>query len=144
LAATAQPKRDKTRLEDYLEAIYHLSKEKGYVSTVDVSTNLSVKPSTVSGMVGRLAKDGYLVHERYRGMRLTDSGSRVARSVIRRHEIIEELLSMLGVSKKVAYEDAEGIEHHVQPVTIEKLERLVVFLRKNPAYLEEMGRDSGR
>jgi len=144
LAATAQPKRDKTRLEDYLEAIYHLSKEKGYVSTVDVSTNLGVKPSTVSGMVGRLAEDGYLVHERYRGMRLTDSGSRVARSVIRRHEIIEELLSMLGVSKKVAYEDAEGIEHHVQPVTIEKLERLVVFLRKNPACLEEMGGDSGR
>lgn len=135
-------RRDKTRLEDYLEAIYHLSEEKGYVSTVDLSVNLGVKPSTVSGMVAKLAGEGYLVHERYRGMKLTDLGSRVARSVIRRHQTIEELLSMLGVSKKVAYEDAEGIEHHVQPVTIEKLEGLVVFLRKNPACLEEIGRNS--
>jgi Mn-dependent DtxR family transcriptional regulator len=135
-------RRDKTRLEDYLEAIYHLSKEKGYVSTVDLSVNLSVKPSTVSGMVGKLAREGFLVHEPYRGMKLTDQGSRVAKSVIRRHRTIEELLSMLGVSRKVAYEDAEGIEHHVQPVTIEKLEGLVVFLRKNPAYLEEIGRGS--
>jgi Mn-dependent DtxR family transcriptional regulator len=139
-----QSKRDKTRLEDYLEAIYHLSEEKGYVSTVDLSASLSVKPSTVSGMVGKLAREGYLVHERYRGMRLTDLGARVARSVVRRHRTIEELLSMLGVSKKVAYEDAEGIEHHVQPVTIEKLEGLVVFLRKNPGCLEEIARSSAK
>ncbi len=141
MAIPVQSKRDKSRLEDYLEAIYHLSKEKGYISTVDVSDHLGVTPSTVSGMVGKLAKDGYLVHEKYRGMKLTESGVRVARSVIRRHETIEELLSMLGVNKKAAYQDAEGIEHHVQPVTIEKLERLVAFLRKNPDFLEEIGRD---
>jgi Mn-dependent DtxR family transcriptional regulator len=141
LALPVQSRRDRSRLEDYLEAIYLLSKSKGYVSTVDISDHLGVTPSTVSGMVSKLAKDGYLEHERYRGMKLTESGARLARSVIRRHETIEELLSMLGVNKKAAYEDAEGIEHHLQPVTIEKLERLVAFLRKNPGFLEEIGKE---
>ena len=136
-----ESRRDKSRLEDYLETIYQLSRAKGYVSTVGIADHLGVTPSTVSGMVSKLAKDGYLEHERYRGMRLTESGVRLARSVIHRHETIEELLSMLGVNKKAAYEDAEGIEHHVQPVTIEKLERLVAFLRKNPDFLEEIGKE---
>ena len=35
----------------------------------------------------------------------------------------------------MAYQDTEGIEHHIQPVTFRKIERLVDFLRKNPDYL---------
>lgn len=68
-------------------------------------------------------------------MRLTDKGEKIAKSVIARHEIISEFLTMLGVEKKVAYQDTEGIEHHIQPVTISTIERLVDFLRKNPKQL---------
>jgi Mn-dependent DtxR family transcriptional regulator len=132
--ATA-PKRDVSRLEDYLEAIYNLNAEKGYISTADISERLGVKSPTVSGMVAKLAKKGLLVHERYRGMKLTDQGTRVARSVIRRHKASYELLLMLGVSKEIAYEDAEGIEHHLHPVTNNKFERLVEFLKRRPEYL---------
>jgi Mn-dependent DtxR family transcriptional regulator len=138
LVATAQPKRDISRLEDYLEAIYNLDQEKGYISTSDISERLGVRPATVSSMVANLAKKGYLVHERYRGMKLTDPGMKVARSVIRRHEAIFDFLSMLGIGKEVAYEDAEGIEHHLHPITISKFERLVDFLKKNPHYLEKI------
>jgi len=42
---------------------------------------------------------------------------------------------MIGVGRRVAYQDTEGIEHHIQPVTFRKIERLVEFLRKNPDYL---------
>src|SRR5216110_3336863 len=59
-------KKETSRLEDYLEAIYRLSHDKGYASTVDLSDMLNVKPPTVSGMVGNLANKGYLVHEAYR------------------------------------------------------------------------------
>src|SRR2546430_5090698 len=86
-------------------------------------------------MVGKLAAKGYLRHERYRGMNLTDSGENVARSVIRRHEVISELLSMIGVADDVAYEDTEGIEHHVQPTTIRRIERLTANLPQNPESL---------
>ena len=133
-----QPKRDISRLEDYLEAIYNLYTEKGYVSVADISERLGVKPPTVSSMVVNLAKKGYLEHERYRGMRLTPSGEKVARSVIKRHQIISELLSMLGVDDHTAYVDTEGIEHHVHPITLRKFERLADWLRENPQTLRAM------
>jgi DtxR family transcriptional regulator, manganese transport regulator len=138
MLSTVPPKRDRSRLEDYLEAIYHLGQEKGYISTADISERLGVKPPTVSIMVAKLAKEGYLEHERYRGMKLTESGAKLARSVIRRHVAIFEFLSMLGVGKEIAYEDAEGIEHHLHPITVHKFERLVEFLRKNRQFLKEI------
>jgi Mn-dependent DtxR family transcriptional regulator len=134
--AKAVPLKNETpRLEDYLEAIYSLFEEKGYANAVDISDRLQVKPPTVTSMVQRLAKKGYLVHEPYRGMKLTESGEELAKSVISRHQVISEFLSMIGVGRRVAYQDTEGIEHHIQPVTFRKIERLVDFLRKNPDYL---------
>lgn len=131
----AQPKRDISRLEDYLEAIYNLYKEKGYVSVADISEKLGVKPPTVSSMIVNLAKKGYLEHEKYRGMRLTPLGEKVARSVIKRHQVISELLLMLGVDDQTAYVDTEGIEHHVHPTTLRRFERLADYLRENPQTL---------
>ena len=124
-----------SRLEDYLEVIYHLIHDKGYANTVEIAENLRVRPASVSSMLQRLAAKEYLVHERYRGIKLTDKGEKVAKSVIVRHSIVAELLSMLGVEDKVAYQDTEGIEHHIQPATIRKVEGLVDFLRKNPKLL---------
>lgn len=131
-----QPKRDISRLEDYLEAIYSLNEEKGYVSAADISDRLGVKPPTVSRMVVNLARKGYLQHERYRGMRLTPSGEKVARSVIKRHQVVSGLISMLGVDDQTAYVDTEGIEHHVHPSTLRRLERLAEYLRENPRTLK--------
>jgi Mn-dependent DtxR family transcriptional regulator len=131
-----QPKKDISRLEDYLEAIYNLNTEKGYVSAADISDRLGVKPPTVSSMVVNLAKKGYLEHERYRGMRLTAEGERIARSVIKRHQVISELISMLGVDEQTAYVDTEGIEHHVHPSTLHRFERLAEYLRRNPLVLD--------
>ena len=132
----AQPKRDISRVEDYLEAIYNLNAEKGYVSAADISDKLGVKSPTVSSMVSNLAKKGYLEHEKYRGMRLTASGEKVARSVIKRHQVISELITMLGVDDQTAYVDTEGIEHHVHPSTLRRFERLADYLRENPQTLK--------
>jgi Mn-dependent DtxR family transcriptional regulator len=90
-----------------------------------------------------LAKKGYLTHERYRGMRLTEPGAKAARSVVRRHQAIFDFLSMLGIGKEIAYEDAEGIEHHLHPITISRFEGLVNFLKKNPRDLERIKEDIG-
>jgi Mn-dependent DtxR family transcriptional regulator len=120
------------RAEDYLETVYHLIKDRGYATTSDISTVLKVKPPTVSDMIGRLANKGYLEYERYRGMTLTPSGERVAKSVIRRHRVIAEFMSMIGVDDQTAFEDTEGIEHHVHPTTLRRLERLAEYLRTHP------------
>jgi Mn-dependent DtxR family transcriptional regulator len=138
VATTQQSKRDISRLEDYLEAIYNLNEQKGYVGVKDISVYLEVKPGTVSGMISGLREKGYVQHERYRGMRLTEAGEKVARSVIKRHHVISELLSMLGVDSKTAYIDTEGIEHHVHPTTLRRFERLGDYLRENPQALKSI------
>ena len=135
MAALLQTRRDVSRLEDYLEAIYNLHAEKGYVNAADISERLGVKPPTVSSMVKNLTEKGYLEHERYRGMSLTPAGEKVAKSVIRRHRVISDLITMLGVDEQTAYVDTEGIEHHVHPSTVRRFEQLAEYLRENPATL---------
>lgn len=138
-------KEETARSEDYLEAVYHLVQERGYATISDISTRLSVKPPTVSDMVTRLAGKGYLKHERYRGMTLTKEGERLARSVIKRHSVISEFLAMLGVDDPIAYEDTEGIEHHVHPTTLRRIEKAAEYLQKNPNALKALRKyiDSG-
>ncbi len=87
-------------------------------------------------MVRNLTRKGFLEHEKYRGMRLTPAGERVARSVIKRHQVISGFISMLGVDEQTAYVDTEGIEHHVHSSTLKRLERLAEYLRENPQTLK--------
>ena len=124
------------RSEDYLEAVYHLIADKGFATTSDISSALNVRPPTVSNMVGKLAAKGYLEYQPYRAMKLTPSGEKVAKSVIKRHTVISDLISMIGVDDQTAFIDTEGIEHHVHPSTLRRLERLAEYLRENPNTLK--------
>ncbi|MBI3841275.1 MAG: transcriptional regulator MntR [Thaumarchaeota archaeon] len=129
---------DTPRSEDYLEAVYHLISDKGYATTSDISTALKVKPPTVSNMIGKLAAKGYLQYERYRGMKLTATGEKLAKSVIKRHQVISEFMSMIGVDEQTAFQDTEGIEHHVHTTTLHRLEKLAEYLRNNPETLRSI------
>ena len=59
------------RMEDYLEVIYELIKQKGYATPVDISEYLNVSSPSVTKMVQRLYEQGYLNYEKYRGISLT-------------------------------------------------------------------------
>ncbi len=131
-------KEETARSEDYLEAVYHLVRERGYATISDISSRLDVKPPTVSDMVSKLTAKGYLRHERYRGMTLTKEGEKLAKSVIKRHSVIAEFLDMLGVDDTVGYEDTEGIEHHLHPATLRRIEKMASYFRKNPKALKAL------
>lgn len=118
------------RMEDYLEVIYELVEEKGYATTVDISTYLNVSSPSVTKMVQRLDESGYLIYEKYRGIKLTDEGIRVARSIRNRHGLLAEFFKIIGVDEEIANNDAEGIEHHLHAQTIKKLEEFVRDLKK--------------
>lgn len=118
------------RMEDYLEVIYELVEEKGYATTVDISTYLNVSSPSVTKMVQRLDESGYLIYEKYRGIKLTDEGIRVARSIRNRHGLLAEFFKIIGVDEEIANNDAEGIEHHLHPQTIKKLDEFVRDLKK--------------
>jgi|SRR5579884_4140921 Mn-dependent DtxR family transcriptional regulator len=119
------------RMEDYLEVIFELIEQKGYATTVDISKYLNVSSPSVTKMVQKLDESGHLNYEKYRGIVLTDEGIRVAKSMRERHILLVEFLKMIGVDDSVANKDAEGIEHHLHPETLKKLEGFVRVMKKS-------------
>ena len=129
--ANSAKKEDRTdRMEDYLEVIYELVEQKGYATTVDISTFLNVSAPSVTKMTQRLDETGYLKYEKYRGIRLTDEGVRIAQNIRNRHGLLAEFFKMIGVDEESAKSDAEGIEHHLHPETIKRLEDFKNILKK--------------
>lgn len=120
------------RMEDYLEVIYELVRQKGYATTIDISEYLNVRSPSVTKMVKRLNGQGYLNYEKYRGISLTQQGTTVAKATCERHDLLTDFLKMIGVEEGVANKDAEGIEHHLDSETLKKLEDFVRVLKKNP------------
>lgn len=99
-------------VEDYLKTIYELQAEGGKVSTTRLSEQLGVAPASVTGMVKKLAKMRLVVHEPYRGVKLTKSGEKIALEVIRHHRLVESYLSeALGVPWDKVHEEADKWEH---------------------------------
>lgn len=118
------------RMEDYLEVIYELVQYKGYATTIDISECLNVRSPSVTYMIQRLNESGHLNYEKYRGIRLTDKGIHVAKNIQERHGLLAEFLKIIGVDEDTANKDAEGIEHHLQPKTLEKLEQFIEGIKK--------------
>jgi DtxR family transcriptional regulator, manganese transport regulator len=119
-----------SRKEDYLEVIYELIQYKGYAITIDISEYLNVSSPSVTYMIQRLNNSGHLNYEKYRGIRLTDKGILVAKNIGEKHDLLAEFLKIIGVDEDTANKDTEGIEHHLQPKTLEKLDHFINNIRK--------------
>ena len=101
-------------IQDYAKAIYSLSRRDDAVSTSALADRLGVSAATASAMVKRLADFGFVSHEPYRGVRLTNRGERVALEVIRHHRLIELYLAeALGMPWDRVHEEAEVLEHAI-------------------------------
>lgn len=76
----------------YGAEIYRLQQEREWVGLSELALHLDVSAQAVSRMVRRLKDEGYLVHEPYRGVRLTASGEAMSLPAIRRHRLVEVFL----------------------------------------------------
>ena len=112
-------------IEDYVELVADLIADSGEARQVDIALRLGVAQPTVAKMLKRLAADGYIQQRRYRGIFLTDMGKQLAEQSRERHQIVESFLCAIGISIETARIDAEGIEHHVSPETLEAFKRFV-------------------
>ncbi len=109
-------------VEDYLKVIYEIERIAGAAATTEIAQRLSIAPASVSGMVRRLADQGLLDHERYRGVRLTEEGRRVALRTLRRHRVIEAYLtSALGYPWDRVHDEAERLEHAASDELIDRM-----------------------
>ncbi len=109
-------------VEDYLKAVYALNERGEAAGTGRLAHVLEVQPASVSGMIRRLAEDGLLEHEPYRGVRLTRAGNREALKVLRRHRIIESyLVRYLGFGWEDVHDEAERLEHAASDDLVDRM-----------------------
>lgn len=125
-------------MEDYLEQIYLHIQRNGLARASDIAESLDVLPSSVTKMVQRLDGEGYVYYERYKGIELTDKGLTFGRKLVKRHDILEEFLRIIGVEEEKIYDDVEGIEHHLSWNAIDRITGLVEALEQNPAFVEQL------
>jgi DtxR family transcriptional regulator, Mn-dependent transcriptional regulator len=119
-------------IEDYAKAIYALEQRSdGAVTTTALAERLHVTPASASAMVKRLNELGFVTHEPYRGVLLTDKGRAVALEVLRHHRLLELYLAeSLGVPWDRVHDEAEVLEH----VLSEELEELIAAKLGDPTH----------
>ena len=105
-----------TAVEDYLKAIHALGGADRVVSPNEIAAALGVRAPSVTGMLKRLAKDGFIKYESGAGARLAGRGLAEARRVVRRHRLVELFLTrVLGLDWSEVDAEAEALEHAISP-----------------------------
>jgi len=120
-------------VEDYLKAIYDLERDEHPAATNDIAERLAISPASVSGMMRRLAEQGLITHEPYRGVRLTADGRRAALRTLRRHRILEcYLTEVLGYPWDRVHDEAEQLEHTASEELIERMAKALGDPSRDP------------
>lgn len=111
--------------EDYLERIYELATQKGYVRVTDIANEMKIKPASVTRMLQKLSSAGYVTIEKYRGFTLTTEGKNVGKRIQKRHHILDQFLRLLDLPEHIITQDIEGLEHHLSDTTVTQLSKLI-------------------
>jgi DtxR family Mn-dependent transcriptional regulator len=97
-------------VEEYLETLYTLTREGIPAKTGEIASSLRISQPSVTEMLRKLSKEGYIEYTPYHGVMLTKKGSRRARKIKRKHRLLERFLWELGVRERI-HEQACRMEH---------------------------------
>ena len=124
-------------LEDYLEGVLRLERERKVVRAKELAEHLGVTNASISSIMPKLGQMGFVTYERYGPIRLTPRGRRKAQEIIRREEVLSDFLTeVLGIPREKARREACRIEHDISPFSFRRLEAFVAFLKARPLALE--------
>lgn len=110
----------------YAAEIYRLQEEQEYVSISELSEHIYVSLQAISRMVGRLKNGGYIIHEPYRGVRLTRAGEVIALPAIRRHRLIEVfLVRVMGFGWHEVHEVSDKFELGISDLLEQRIDEIL-------------------
>ena len=99
-------------VQDYLRAIYKIQSQEGRATTTAIAKSLGVTAASATGMVTKLAERGLVIHQPYRGVKLTSDGELAALEMVRHHRLLERYLAeSLEVSLEDVHLEADRLEH---------------------------------
>lgn len=115
-------------VEDYVKAIYKLQGDAENVTTSALAARVCTSPAAVTKMLRHLQKLKLVSYAPYRGVRLTESGEKVALEVIRHHRLLERyLMEALGYEWDEVHAEAERLEHHISEEFEERIDRMLGY-----------------
>ena len=114
--------------ENYLETILILQRRNGAVRSIDIANKLDFSKPSVSIAMRNLRENEYIQVDEHGFITLLPSGLKIAERMMERHNLLTGLLTTLGVSPKIAAEDACRIEHVISDETFEAIKNYA----KNP------------
>ena len=116
-------------LEDYLEAIYHLSDAETVARSKDIAERLGVSRASVTSALRVLSEKSLVNYKPYGYITLTEKGRKLAGRVAGRHEILRRFFAeVLGVNDQTAHEAACRAEHTMGPDITSRLVSFVDFV----------------
>jgi len=119
--------------EEYLEAIYRLESKVGFARTMDLSRELGVVPGSITNTIKNLERKRLVIHEPYKGVKLTDDGRKIALTILRRHRLAERLLTdILHMDWSEVHNPACKLEHAISPEMIKPLEKALRHPKRCP------------
>ncbi|MEM9888949.1 MAG: metal-dependent transcriptional regulator [Bacteroidota bacterium] len=120
--------------ENYLKAIFKISeKEESPVSNKAISEAMETSAASVTDMLRRLKRDGYINYESRKGVTLTDKGKRIATTLVRKHRLWEVfLMDKLDFSWDEVHNMAEELEHINSDELIARLDKFLGFPKFDP------------
>ncbi len=117
----------------YLEAIYRLQEESGTARTCELALRMGVSAPSVTEVVRRLRKEGLVIYQPYRGVRLTDEGRRLALGQIGKHRLAEQLLfGVLRIDWTRVHEEALRLQCGISDEVVGPLEKALGYPRRCP------------
>jgi DtxR family Mn-dependent transcriptional regulator len=117
------------KVEEYLETVYNMAMEGEVVIGARLAEKFQVAPPSVTEMLKRLVRDGYIEMDDRRQVTLTAQGQELAEAVLRRHRLTERfLVDMLGMEWHRVHEEACRLEHFISGA----VEQRVVAALGNP------------
>tara|TARA_B110000438_G_C15782444_1_gene636891 strand:+ start:822 stop:1475 length:654 start_codon:yes stop_codon:yes gene_type:complete len=119
--------------EDYLKAIYSLSIKGSSTSTNDIAKALTMKASSVTDMIKKLAEKKWVNYIKYKGVTLTSEGKQIALQIIRKHRLWETfLVDNLNFKWDEVHDIAEQLEHIDSIELINRLDNHLGFPKFDP------------
>ncbi len=123
-------------MQEYLAEAFRIAyyqPDSRYVSTSALAEELHVSAPAVTRMVQRLKQAGFLDHEPYRGIRLTEAGEREALANIRRHRLVERfLVDVMGFGWHEVHDDADDMGLVVSDVLVDKMDEMSGYPKRCP------------
>jgi DtxR family transcriptional regulator, Mn-dependent transcriptional regulator len=120
-------------MQRYAAEIYRLQQDNEQVSLSLLSSHVEASAQAISTMVKRLNKNGYLVHEPYRGVRLTPAGEKIAMPALRRHRLTEVfLVKVMKYDWASAHELSDVFEHGVNDEIEDRMDELAGYPTRCP------------